>query len=79
MTKATTASYITWTMTLGVASSKRFPVVMRICRHVEAACRRPTQRAGQGKQGGSHAMEKVMFIPEWSGGVHGVKIAITEE
>ena len=30
-------SYRTWTVTPELAKSKRFPVVMRICRRVEAA------------------------------------------
>ena len=72
-------SYRTWTVTPELAKSKRFPVVMRICRRVEAAWQRETQRKVEGKPQGTHSMERAVFIPEWSGATHGVRVSITVE
>ena len=63
VTEAVTISYKTWIVTPGVASSKRFPVVTRICRRVEALWQHQTERTVKGKQAGGHTMEKVVFIP----------------
>ena len=65
-----TASYKTWTTAPGVASSKRFAVVMCIFRRVEAAWQNETEPAVKGKQAENHAMEKVVFIYEGIGVVY---------
>ena len=72
-------SYRTWTVTPGLANSKRFPVVMRLCRRVEATWRRDTQRKVEGKPQGTHSMERAVFIPEWTGATRGVRISVTVE
>ena len=72
-------SYRTWTVTPGLAKSKRFPVVMRLCRRVEATWRRETQRKVEGKPQGTHSMERAVFIPEWTGATRGVRISVTVE
>ena len=65
--------------TPGLANSKRFPVVMRLCRRVEATWRRETQRKVEGKPQGTHSMERAVFIPEWTGATRGVRISVTVE
>uniref|UniRef100_A0A6T2CVQ2 Uncharacterized protein n=1 Tax=Eutreptiella gymnastica TaxID=73025 RepID=A0A6T2CVQ2_9EUGL len=52
---------------------------MRICRRVEAAWQRETQRKVEGKPQGTHSMERAVFIPEWTGATHGVRVSITVE
>ena len=61
--EAATHHYRTSVVTPRVADNDRFPVVMRICRRVEAAWQRCTQREVQSKPASTHAMEKVVFVP----------------
>ena len=79
VSEVASTSYRTWTITPELAKSKHFPVVMRICRRVEAAWQCETQRKVEGKPQGTHSMERAVFIPEWSGAAHGVRVSITVE
>ena len=77
--EAATASYRTWVITPWVAPGKRFPIVMRLCHRLEAAWGHRTQRNVQSKPEGMHAMNRVIFVPEWSGATRGVRVSLTEE
>ena len=50
-----------------------------LCRRVEATWQRETQRKVEGKPQGTHSMERDVFIPEWTGATHGVRVSVTVE
>ena len=77
--EAATASYRTCMITPRVAPGKRFRIVMRLCRRLEAAWGQCTQRNVQSKLEGTQAMNTVIFVLEWSGATRGVGVSLTEE